>query len=87
MDDPIEAVLKEYILTEHLYMEKNRTLASDESLLSRGVIDSIGLLQMVAFVEAQFPIKITPDDLVPENFETVNALKGLIQSKLNGNGR
>jgi acyl carrier protein len=86
MDDPIEAILKEYILTEHLYMEKNRSLSNDESLLSRGVIDSIGLLQMVAFVEEQFKIKITPDDLVPENFETVNALKALIQSKGSGNG-
>lgn len=86
MDHPIEAILKEYILSEHLYMEQNRSLESDESLLSRGVIDSIGLLQMVAFVEEQFKIKMTPDDLVPENFETVNALKALIQSKRNGQG-
>ncbi len=86
MDDSIEAILRQYILTEHLYLEERPSLDNDESLFARGVIDSIGLLQVVAFVEDRFDVKIAPDELIPENFGSVNLLKTFIWSKSGSNG-
>ena len=42
-------------------------------------IDSLGLQQIITFIEQQFKITIDDDDLMPENFESVNAIAALIE--------
>ena len=47
----------------------------DEDLLESGLLDSIGVIRLVGFVEKQFGFKVPPQDLTIENFETVNTIK------------
>ncbi len=67
------AVLAEYITRE---LSKGRTtiIKPDEDLLGAGIIDSLGILQLVAFVEQQFSVQIPDEDVVLENFQSVAAL-------------
>ena len=51
----------------------------DLGLLEEGIIDSLGLQQIITFIEQQFKITIDDDDLMPENFESVNAIAALIE--------
>lgn len=51
-----------------------RTLGDDDSLLDAGLIDSLGILDLVAYVEETFGIQVGDDDLSPDNFDTVGAL-------------
>jgi len=44
-------------------------------------VDSMGLLTLVSFVEEEFGIEIRDDELVPENFETIEAVARLIERK------
>jgi acyl carrier protein len=57
------------------------SIAPDEDLLSKGIIDSLGILKLTDFMEKEFKIKISDDDMEPENFKNLNSLKGFIESK------
>jgi acyl carrier protein len=57
-------------------------LKDDEPLLTPQLIDSLGSFRMIAFIEETFPITIEDTDMVPENFETLNAVERFINGKL-----
>jgi acyl carrier protein len=48
------------------------------SLLQAGVLDSLGVMQLVAFLQDRFGIVVSDDDLVPENLESVGAIVGFV---------
>ena len=51
-----------------------RTIDDEASLLTNGVLDSLGILDVVAFLEREFQVVLDDDDLVPENFESVKSI-------------
>ena len=57
-------------------------LADDENLLQTNIIDSLGSFRMIAFLEETFPLTIEDTDMVPENFQTLNAVEVFIAGKL-----
>jgi acyl carrier protein len=59
-------------------------VGDDDGLLSNGVLDSLGILEVVTFVEQEFAITIIDDELVPENFQSISRLGVFVQAKLNG---
>ena len=46
-----------------------------------GIIDSLGIMKLVQFLEAEFGVVIDDDELLPENFETLDAIQKLTESK------
>ena len=56
-------------------------MLDDESLFDRGIIDSLGVLKLVAFLEEQYGVCVDDEELIPENFETIALLKEFIESK------
>ena len=56
-----------------------RELKPEENLYDLGVIDSMGIVRLISFVENRFGIKISNEDNIPENFQTLNHLKKLIE--------
>ena len=52
-----------------------------ESLVESGIIDSLGIMKLVDFIENEFRVKIGDEDLVPENFETIEDITKLLASK------
>jgi acyl carrier protein len=57
-------------------------LRDDLSLLDTGILDSTGVLEVVAFLEEQFGIEVPDGDIVPENFETVAQMSALVARRL-----
>jgi len=74
-------VLRDFILHELHWDGRAEQLTSDYALIENHVVDSLGLFTLVAFVEEQFGVKILDEDLVPENFGTINAITALIEKK------
>lgn len=66
-------------------LARNKTLADEQSLFQSGIIDSLGIMDLVGFVEEEFQILIADEDFLPENFETIARLTAFVQSKHNGN--
>ena len=61
-----------------------KNVSNDEPLLKNGIIDSLGILEVVTFIEKEFSITVSDEDLLPENFGSVASLTTFVQSKRNG---
>jgi acyl carrier protein len=68
-----ESILMGYVKNE-LLRGRGEKLTPADDLLSAGIIDSLGILQMVAFIENRFGIQVPDEDVVYENFHSVKAL-------------
>ena len=62
-------------------MALERKLSDDDSLLGSGVIDSLGILDVVTFLEQDFGCTIEDDELPPDNFDTISSLVRLVEGK------
>jgi len=65
--------IKAFILTKFPLAGK-KGLKNTDSLLESGIVDSLGILEIVGFLEKEFGIAISDDELVPENFESIESL-------------
>jgi acyl carrier protein len=63
---------------------KKKSLSDSDKLLESGIVDSLGILDLVAFLESDFKVQITDDELLPENFQTVEAIAEFVERKRNG---
>jgi acyl carrier protein len=78
----IDRVIKEYIEKEFLFDKPEMVLDNDMPLVEQGIVDSLGILRLVAFLENEFEVKINPDDVILENFGTIDAMKRFVAAKL-----
>jgi acyl carrier protein len=75
-----EAV-KKYILTELVKDKKQANLADNDSLIESGIIDSLGIMKLIGFLEDKMSVQISDDELVPENFGSIEAIAALVEKK------
>jgi acyl carrier protein len=80
----LEAVINDYISRELVQDAAPLPLGNATSLLETGVLDSLSLLKLVVFVQERFGIMIDDVDLVPENFDSVDAISGDLRSQDGG---
>lgn len=78
----IQNVLKQFIVSELVVDSALTDLNETESLIDNGVLDSMGMIKVLTFIEDEFSIKVADDELVPENFESVYAISNLIYEKI-----
>ena len=73
--------IKEFVI-RHFPIARKNGLKSTEKWLETGMIDSLGILDMVHFLEEEFSVVIADDELQPENFESLEAVVTFVQKKL-----
>ena len=56
-------------------------ISADEDLLGSGLVDSIGMLQIIQFIETRFELSIPFEDVIIENFESVSAMTIYLESR------
>ena len=61
---------------------KNHELQDDDDIFSMGFVNSLFAMQLVMFVEKEFRFKVQDDDLLIDNFRSVNSVLNLVQSRL-----
>ena len=77
----IEAKVERFILDEIL-MDSKATLDPNESLLGRGVLDSLALLRLIRYLETEFGVTIEDGEVVPDNFDSLASMKAFMEQKL-----
>ncbi|MFB6614060.1 MULTISPECIES: phosphopantetheine-binding protein [unclassified Streptomyces] len=70
--------IKNFVITEFLPGTPASELAVEHDLLNDGVIDSLGVLKLIAWVEDRFELAIGDEDLDPNNFRSVEAIDTFI---------
>jgi acyl carrier protein len=78
--DNIKENIRAFIVNDLLFGQGQ--VADDASFLENGIIDSTGVLQLVAHIESTFGIKVADEELTPENLDTINSVSAYLQGKL-----
>ncbi len=81
MTDTIKKRIREFVLSNYLFTNDPSALHDDESFMKRGIIDSTGVLEVIQFLNDEFGVTVTDEEMGPENLDSVISLAGFIQSK------
>jgi len=77
----VESQIRDFIARSLLYSSEGFPYPDGASLLREGVIDSLGVLELVEFVQKSFGIKVDQQEVVPDNFDSVAKLAGYVRRK------
>jgi acyl carrier protein len=78
----VKQTIREFITGHFLKGSQAKPLGDDGSFLEDGIIDSVGMLELVAFIEETYDVRVEDEELVPENLDSVNKLVVYVRSKL-----
>jgi acyl carrier protein len=79
VDMDIADLIRTFV-SANFYVEPG-SLEDDASLLEQGIVDSTGVLEVVAFLETEFGIEVRDDELLPQNLDTIAAIAGYVTRK------
>ena len=70
--------VKDFIIRNFLFGDESGLTSDSVSLLDSGIMDSIGVMELVSFLELDMKLEVPDTDLVPENLDSVDNLVGYI---------
>lgn len=73
--------VREYVLENFLYMRPGYEFADTDSLLGHGIIDSMGVIELITFVQDEFEVEIEEDEITEENLGSLAAIGRFVQGK------
>jgi len=80
-------ILRDFIVNELHWDENRGALTPEFPLIENHVVDSMGLLTLVSFVEEQFGVQLADEELVPDHFRTVESIARLIEKRISERDR
>jgi len=78
----VKESIKEYIVNELVVDKQYDSLSDSDQLIESGIIDSLGIMKLIGFIEDNLSVQIDDMELIPENFSSVDAISSLVESKL-----
>ena len=81
MTEAIEYTVREFI-AENFLFRADAKITDDQSLLDTGVMDSTGVLELIAFLEQTYGITVADEEIVPENLDSVSNMTSYLSTKL-----
>ena len=62
------------------------TVDTEDNLLKNGMVDSIGMVRLVGFIEENYGISVPPEDFTIENFQSIKIITDYLQNRKNEDG-
>jgi acyl carrier protein len=78
----IQTAIRKFIAREILFQKDESAVKVDDQLLERRMIDSAGMMELVTFLETEYAIQVNREDIIPDNFETIEKISMLVASKI-----
>jgi acyl carrier protein len=82
--DAMNNSIRKFIVREIMQKEDESILKLEDSLVQAGIIDSMGIILLISFLEKEYQINVPEEELYPENFETVEAITALVKKVKEG---
>lgn len=76
-----EELLRIFILENYLFTDDQSKLNNSDSFLDTGILDSMGILEMIHYLDEEMSIKVAPDEMIPSNLDSINNLVAFINKK------
>jgi acyl carrier protein len=81
MDRNVRAALREFVVDRLAAASGRSDIGDEDDLIDSGVIDSLGIFQLVAFLEERFGVTVADEEITPENFGTLLAIERLVAAR------
>lgn len=74
------SLIRQFIIDE--FVRDRSTIDETTNLLEQEIIDSLGIFTLIAFIEDRFGVRVAPEEVNLENFETLASISSLVERKL-----
>lgn len=81
MTDTIRDAVKAFVIENFLFGDRTHAIDDMDSFIETGIIDSTGVLELVAFIEDRYGITVADADIVPANLDSLARITAFILSK------
>lgn len=81
MTQTVRESVREFIVENFLFGDTSHELADEASLIENDIVDSTGVLELVAFIEERFGIAVADADIVPANLDSVERISAFVASR------
>jgi len=81
MTDIIKNKVKDFIIENFLFGDASQAPADNASLIENDIIDSTGVLELVAFIEERFAIAMSDTDIVPANLDSLDRIAAFVAAR------
>ncbi len=83
IENQINTVIRKFIVENFLFGSSENGLEDSDSFLEKGIIDSTGILELIAYLEEKYGIEVKDEEIVPENLDCINSIVIFVGRKLN----
>jgi acyl carrier protein len=80
-NDRVRRDMREFVEESFLYMHPDLELTDDEDLLAKGVIDSLGFVELVEEVQSRYALSVQDVEITEQNFGSINAIASFVERK------
>lgn len=77
----ISARVRGYVTENFLYMRQGYAFSDGDSLLGHGIIDSMGVIELITYVQDEFGVEVGEEEITEENFGTLSAIARFVEAK------
>jgi len=77
----VKTKIRAFLLSDLAKRRGVTSIGDDDSLLESGVVDSLGIFLIVTFLEENFHVGVADDEITPDNFNTLDAISRMVESK------
>lgn len=82
MSNPdIKKALRIFILENYLFTDDEAALGDDDSFLDNGILDSMGILELIDYLTEDLSIDVDGDEVTPDNLDSINKVVNFIEKK------
>ena len=78
---PIERQVKNFVVENFLFGEGGDDLTTSQSFLASGIIDSTGVLELIAFIEETYHVEVADNELTPDNLDSIAGVTRFVMNK------
>ena len=78
--EPIKKRIREFVVQNFLFGQDNG-VTDDASFLEQGIVDSTGVLELVAHLQDRYGIKVADEELIPDNLDSISAIAAFVLRK------
>ena len=77
----IKNTIRNFINSNFKVSEESRGFSDSDSFLRKGIIDSMGVIELLTFIQKEYKIRVEPAEVLPQNFDTLDNLERYIRTK------
>ncbi|MBK8167026.1 MAG: acyl carrier protein [bacterium] len=77
----LRSMIRDFVVENFLFGDDTRLGSDDLSLLDNGIMDSLGVMDLVAFLESRLGLQVPDSDLVPQNLDSVDNLVAYVERR------